>query len=488
MPAPRTKLVTNPEALPVQPPSRRCLAAVTLVVGFLAGPLAAEPPPRPNLVVILADDLGVGDVACLNPDHGRIATPHLDRLAREGVTFTDAHSGSSICTPTRYGLLTGRYAWRTRLGHGVLKDPSCPPLIAADRLTLPAFLRDHGYATACIGKWHLGFQIEGEGLAARTADGPLTRGFDAFVGFTYSRDMGRLFEGDRLIQTLEPVEMLPLLAARAAATIADEAAAGRPFFLYLALNSPHTPIAPAAAWQGKSGLGDYADFVMQTDAAVGEVLAAIDAAGITDDTLVLFASDNGCSPEAKPAALARKGHRVSGAYRGLKSDIWEGGHRVPCFARLPGRAAPGTVCDRLICLTDVMPTLAELIGAALPDDAAEDGVSFLPTLRGEPQPPRSPVVHHSAKGRFAIRDGRWKLCLCPGSGGWSQPTDGKATQTGLPAVQLYDLAADAAEKTNLATARPDVVDRLTATLEGFVAKGRSTPGPRRPNDRPVAIR
>jgi len=227
---------------------------------------------------------------------------------------------------------------------------------------------------------------------------------------------------------------------------------------------------------------------MQTDAAVGEVLAAIDDAGIADDTLVLFASDNGCSPEARPAALARQGHRVSGAYRGLKSDIWEGGHRVPCFVRLPGRAASGTACDRLICLTDVMPALADLIGAALPDDAAEDGVSFLPALWGEPQPPRPPVVHHSAKGRFAIRDGRWKLCLCPGSGGWSQPTDGKAKQTGMPAVQLYDLAADTAEQTNLVTARPDVVDRLTATLEGFVTEGRSTPGPRRPNDRPVAFR
>jgi arylsulfatase A-like enzyme len=441
----------------------------------------------PNIVIILADDLGFGDVACLDPGHARIPPPHLDALARAGVSFTDAHSGSSVCTPTRYGLLTGRYAWRTRLDRGVLSEASCEPLIAADRLTLPALLRDHGHATACIGKWHLGFHLDGKGVGARTPDGPLTRGFDTFTGFTHAREMEWLFEDDRVAQEIKPVEMLPLLAERAAGFVAQQAAAGKPFFLYLALNSPHTPIVPGPAWRGTSGLGDYADFVMQTDAAVGQVLAAIDRAGVAGDTFVLFTSDNGCSPQAKPAALAKRGHRVSGPYRGLKSDIWDGGHRVPCLARFPGRVAPGTTCRRLICLTDVMPTVAALVGADLPAEAAEDGVSFLPSLQGEPQPPRPPVVHHSIEGRFAIRDGRWKLCLCPGSGGWSDPEDAKARQVGLPVVQLYDLAADISEELNLAAAEPDTVARLTAVLKGFVSEGRSTPGPRRRNDREIAI-
>jgi len=251
---------------------------------------------KPSIVYILADDMGYGDVQALNPARGKIKTPHLDRFAAQGMTFTDAHSGSSVCTPTRYGLLTGRYAWRTRLQRGVLDGSDDPPLIAAERLTVPALLKQHGYATAAIGKWHLGFTSElppnvkpvdrakgkmGQGglpVGARIIGGPTTRGFDYFWGCSNARTMSGLIENDRVIADLAPIAMLPRLGQRAVRYIAEGAAAaraGRPFFLYVPLTSPHTPILPTPEWQGKSGLGAYGDFVMQTDAVVGDVLAAL---------------------------------------------------------------------------------------------------------------------------------------------------------------------------------------------------------------------
>ena len=325
----------------------RGMAAILL---FAAWPAVGTAAPRPNIVVILADDLGYGDVQCLNPTRGKIPTPHLDALATRGMTFTDAHSGSSVCTPTRYGLLAGRYAWRTRLQRGVLSDYDTP-LIAADRLTLPGLLKKHGYHTACVGKWHLGFTVDtpagkgkfaGAPLGARTSNGPTTRGFDTYLGFHHARMMKSVFEDDRVTRIVEPVDMLPLLAEKAAGYVRDRAEADKPFFLYLALSSPHTPIVPSKAWQGKSGLGDYADFVMETDGAVGEVLKALDEAGVADNTLVIATSDNGCSPAAKVDALEAKGHFPSARFRGYKSDMWEGGHRVPFLVRWPGRVKAGS--------------------------------------------------------------------------------------------------------------------------------------------------
>ena len=324
---------------------------------------------RPNIVFILADDLGYGDVHALNPQRGKIATPNLDRLAAQGMTFTDAHGGSSVCTPTRYGLLTGRYAWRSRLQRGVL-DNYVTPLIAADRLTTPALLKQQGYHTACIGKWHLGFTIEGadstggkkkkkaagagklEGapLGARTADGPTTRGFDFFYGFHHARMIKSLFENDRVTEIVEPVDMLPKLARRAAGYVAERAKSGQPFFLYLALNSPHTPIVPSQEWRGKSGLGEYGDYVMETDWAAGEVLAALERAGVASNTLVFFASDNGCSPAAGIGRLEQQGHYPSAQFRGYKADIWDGGHRIPFIARWPGTIAAGSTNGQLVCL------------------------------------------------------------------------------------------------------------------------------------------
>jgi arylsulfatase A-like enzyme len=471
---------------------------------------AAGPATRPNIVYILADDLGYGDIQCLNPERGKIKTPHLDRLASQGMTFTDAHSGSSVCTPTRYGLLTGRYAWRTRLQRGVLDGTDNPPLIAEDRPTVAGFLRSRGYATAAIGKWHLGFLSErppaaasaaprkgkmgtgGLPVGARILGGPTTRGFDYFWGCSNARTMSGLVENDRVIENLDPIAMLPRLEQQAVAYVRDHAAAaraGRPFFLYVPLTSPHTPILPSPEWQGKSGLGAYGDFVMQTDAVVGSILAALDAHGLAENSLVIFTADNGCSPQADTTALEKQGHYASAQYRGYKADIWDGGHRVPFFARWPGRIAAGSVSREVICHVDLFATCAEILGAPLPAQAAEDSVSLLPALRGGALPPlRDAIVHHSINGAFSIRQGNWKLVLCAGSGGWGKPGDAEATRLGLPAQQLYDLATDAAETTNLIARHPAIASRLEALLERIVAEGRSTPGPRAANDVPVQIR
>lgn len=469
--------------------TRLILSALSAVL--LASTAAAEEQKRPNIVVILADDLGSGDVQRLNPNRGKIKTPHLDKLASQGMTFTDAHSGSSVCTPTRYGLLTGRYAWRTRLQRGVLDD-YVEPLIAKDRLTLPGLLQGQGYHTACVGKWHLGFTIaergkdngkkekfEGAAMGSVTRDGPTSRGFDHFFGFHHARMMKSVFENDRVTRLVEPVDVLPLLAQQASAYVAERAKTGKPFFLYLPLSSPHTPIVPSKDWKGRSGLGDYGDFVMETDWAVGEVLAAIEKAGVADNTLVVFTSDNGCSPAAGTAALEKQGHFASAGFRGYKADIWDGGHRVPFLVRWPATVKADSRSDRLVCLTDLFATFAEVVGAKVTAASGEDSVSFLPDLLGKPGKARDAVVHHSIEGRFAIRDGRWKLCLCAGSGGWSKG------ETDAP--QLYDMLADPGETRNRAAAEPEVVTRLTKLLESYVADGRSTPGEKQKNDVAVVV-
>ena len=490
-------------------PTRLLILLTAFAAVLLPGVLSRAAGVRPNIVYILADDLGYGDVQCLNPQRGKIKTPHLDALAAQGMTFTDAHSGSSVCTPTRYGLLTGRYAWRSRLQAGVLDGTDDPPLIAADRLTVPSLLRQHGYTTAAIGKWHLGFTSErpadarnakagtaanamslnGLPAGSRIIGGPVTRGFDYFWGCSNARTMSGLIENDRVIENIQPVAMLPRLSQRAVAYLAEHAEAakaGKPFFLYLPLTSPHTPILPTPQWRGRSGLGAYGDFVMQTDAVVGDVLAALEKHGLRDDTLVIFTSDNGCSPAAGTAKLEQQGHFASAQYRGYKSDIWDGGHRVPFFVRWPGKVRPASHSNQLICHTDLMATCAEMLGAQLPDTAAEDSVSILPALLGKDTTPlREAVVHHSIQGRFAIRQGRWKLEHCPGSGGWGEPGDASAAKQGLPAIQLYDLNTDTGESANVHSANPEVVTRLTKLLEQYVADGRSTPGQKQANDTEV---
>ncbi len=486
--------------------SKPCMKrSIFILVAWMALPVslhAALPAgTKPNILYILADDLGYGDIQALNPQRGKIETPHLDKLRAQGMAFTDAHSGSSVCTPTRYGLLTGRYAWRSRLQSGVLDGGNDEPLIAAERLTVPGFLRQHGYATACIGKWHLGFIAtapagaeakkgggkRGGGAApvgSVITGGPTTRGFDYFLGCSNARTMASLIENDRVIEQIEPIAMLPRLAQRATNYLAERAAsakAGQPFFLYLPLTSPHTPIVPSTEWQRKSGLGAYADFVMQTDAVVGDVLAALDRHGLADNTLVIFTADNGCSPAAGTEKLEQQGHFASAQFRGYKADIWDGGHRVPFLVRWPGKVKAGSQSAQITCHTDLLATCAELLAAKLPVTAAEDSASILAALLGrDTQPLREAVVHHSISGMFSIRQGQWKLAFCAGSGGWSKGG-------GPESPQLYDMTADVGETKNLALQLPEVVARLTKLLEGYIATGRSTPGEPQRNDAKIVL-
>ena len=477
---------------------------------------------KPNVIYILADDLGYGDLGCLN-SQGKIATPHADRLAAEGMIFTDAHSSSSVCTPTRYSILTGRYNWRSRMKRGVLGGFS-PRLIEPGRQTVASFLKDQGYATAFFGKWHLGLnwaQNDGKppGASANPKKidytkaikgGPTTLGFDKFYGISASLDMPPFvyIENDRVTEIptvektyyrtgiagedFEAIDVLPDITKKAVDFITERAAdakQGKPFFIYLPLASPHTPILPTKEWQGKSGLNAYADFVMQTDATVGAVMDVLDKTGLAENTLVIFTSDNGCSREADYPLLTSKGHNPSYKFRGWKSDIFEGGHRIPFIVRWPATVKADSISDQLVCLTDLYATCADILDQKLPDEVAEDSVSILPVLDGSATGPlREAVVHHAIFGAFAIRQGKWKLSLCPGSGGWSEPLPRDPSTLKLPPVQLYDLSKDIGETHNVQAEHPEVVARLTKMLESYVEKGRSTPGAPQKNTGAINIR
>lgn len=477
------------------------------ILGLIFGILAIsgvfadeiEQAKKPNLVFVLCDDLGYGDIQCLNPQRGKILTPAADRLAREGMIFTDAHSGSSVCSPTRYGLLTGRYSWRTRLQHGVTQGYA-PCLIDPDRPTVASFLQQQGYHTAILGKWHLDFQYEdpetGKMLSRKSKkalppvgtkipDGPLQYGFDYFHGFHHARAMKSVIEDNQVILHDDEINMLPRLSRKAIEYIDGRAKLDReqPFFLYVPFGSPHTPILPTKQWQGKSGIGDYADFVMETDAGFGGILEALDRNGFTENTLVVFSSDNGCSKAASIKKLQNQGHYPSAHLRGSKADLWDGGHRVPFIVRWPGKIQAGSTSEQLICLTDWMATCSDLLKTALPDGTAEDSVSFLPALSGDKIPSsRKGVVHHSLSGHFAYRQGNWKLLLARGSGGWTSPKEGMAKKAGAPIAQLYDLQSDPAETTNLYQQHPEIAERLLAQLTADVNRGRSTDGADSKND------
>ena len=498
-----------------------------------------------NLFYFFVDDIGYGDASCLNPD-GKIHTPNLDRLARQGMAVTDAHSSSAVCSPSRYSVLTGRYNWRSTLQQGIVGLYG-DPLIAANRLTVPQLLKEHGYHSACIGKWHLGmgwdftateedfhpggFQRHRDTTQATDADleatpaqrarwqeafskpttgGPTTRGFDYYFGvdvpnwppYCYiendhtvgipSELVPSRLVGDNLASFSGPAmpywhfeQLLPTWAAKAERYIGERAAAQEPFFLYMPMTSPHTPLSVNKPWIGKSGLNNlYADLVLETDDVLGRVLAALEHHGVADNTLVMFASDNGCAHYIGASDMEAQGHFPSGPYRGYKSDAWDGGHRIPCIACWPGTIRPGSTCDQLVCLCDLMATCADIVDTTLPNDAGEDSVSMMPLFSQSDETGRSSVVHHSITGKFAIRDGRWKLVLCPGSGGW---THNDAARLGLPLVQLYDIQADPGEQQNLQSSHIDQVKDMVALLKQLVADGRSTPGSPQQNDVPVDI-
>ncbi len=320
----------------------------TVLFGLMVGALTASAERLPNIVYILCDDLGYGEIQCLNPERGKVLTPHVDKLASQGMVFTDAHSGSSVCTPTRYGIMTGRYAWRTHLQKGVVQhDKDYGALIAEGRLTVPALLKKSGYHTAIIGKWHLVFSfVDDEGrrvkseknkkwnagipVGTKVKGSPITRGFDYYIGFHHSAIIETIVENDRVIAEKPTNEVLDFLGMNAVKYIGEQSKMDQPFFLYLPLNSPHTPIAPSDEWIGKSGMGDYCDFVMQTDHVVGKVLQALEDNGVADNTLVIFTSDNGCSagPAKAKNLIKEYGHYPSAYLRGYKADGWEGGHRI----------------------------------------------------------------------------------------------------------------------------------------------------------------
>ena len=467
--------------------------------------LAAEQPP--NIVVILADDLGYGDLSGNNPD-SKIPTPVLDRLADEGMNFTDAHSPSGVCTPTRYGLLTGRYCWRTHLKRGVLNGASAP-LIEPDRLTLPAMLASRGYVTGHFGKWHLGRRWH-----LKDPDGKITPPnidwtrpapycpLDA--GFTYSFALAQpawAFMENRMVSA-EPTEpfdfthipshivgpnnnkgfqqpgftfeqMIPNWVAKTKAFIARSAAAKKPFFAYFAPICPHRPINPNQEFQGKSDCGVFGDFVCELDAAVGSILDQLKTSGVDQNTLVVFTADNGAENNAY-GHIATYDHWSSGGLRGCKRDLYEGGHRVPFIARWPGQIRPGSESDEIVCLTDIMATVAAIIDYPLPANAAEDSYNLLPALRSEKltTPIREATVHHSARGTFAIRQGDWVYIDAP-SGANNREPDSVLKTLGVKPhdqqTELFNLRTDPRQTTNLIAERPDQAERLLAILDRYRA-------------------
>ena len=423
-----------------------------LSAALLVGGAGAAPDRPPNIIFILFDDLGYGEPACYR-SASPFQTPNLDRLAREGMRFTDAHSASSVCTPTRYAVLTGRYPWRAGQ-FGVLAHTS-PPLIPADRLTVAGLLKSNGYHTACFGKWHLGLRIDGR----EVRDGPLTRGFDVFCGYTEARSIGTIIEQDALADPLAPVEVAPMLERKTVAYLDERARDGRPFFLYVPLSQPHLPHMPAPDFRGRSGAKEYGDWMLQGDATVGRILAALDRHQLASNTLVLVTSDNGAQGRVYPPL------------RGCKASIWEGGHRVPFLARWPGRIQAGSTCCDTICLGDLLATCADLVGAKLPDEAAEDSVSLLPDLLGRATGPvREATVHQSMRGDLAIRAGPWKLVFLKDGG-----------------RELYNLETDLGETRDRAAAEPEVAARLAARMQRYIEDGRSTPGAPQKNGAVVSL-
>jgi arylsulfatase A len=483
-------------------PTRLIIAAL-----LLAAPIAvaAETPDKPNIIFIMSDDQGYGDASCYNPE-SQIPTPGIDRIAREGIRFTDAHSASAVCTPTRYGLMTGRYPWRSRLQSGVLttggKDG---PLIANDLLTVPQLLKQQGYQTALVGKWHLGYSYEfpeGENglkrivterpygkfnilaasVGSKIIGAPVEFGFDEFHGFHHAREMHSWSKNDTVVEHIPLDEVIARSTSESIRFIEQQSKNDKPFFLYLALGSPHTPIVPSDQWVGKSGVNLYADFVMETDDVTVQILDALDRLGIAENTLIFFTADNGCSPQANIPELLAKGHDPSYSLRGYKADVWDGGHRVPYVVRWPGVIQPGRVSGDIICHNNLMATCAEILGVELPDDAGVDSFSILPVLRGgqDAAPTHPYVIHHSISGRFAIRKGDWKFIAARGSGGWSKGDDGKPSQ-------LYHMADDRKETNNLVDENPEIATELTKLLETAVANGRTTPGSEQENDTDVVI-
>ncbi len=487
----------------------------------------------PNIVFIYADDLGYGDVGCYNPE-SKVPTPNLDRLAREGIRFTDAHSPATVCTPSRYSLLTGRMAFRAGMG-GVFTGAGGPSLIEEGRLTLPQMLRDKGYATACFGKWHVGMTfydkdgrpINENGLEAvqridysRPISGsPIHRGFDQFFGTACCPTTDWLYayiDGDRIPVSptgildrgplpkhpysmdnrpgmiapdydLEAVDLVFLEKSRAFLENHVKTNPGQPFFLYHCTQAVHLPSFPADRFKGRTQAGPHGDFIFELDFIVGELLKTLEELGVAENTLVMFSSDNG--PETTTTYHMRKdhGHDPARPWRGMKRDQWEGGHRIPFIVRWPGRIEAGRITDQMTSLTDVMATIAAIVGADLPENAAEDSYNMLSVLLGEQgeEPVREYLIQQSNSVRnLSIRRDPWKYLDHKGSGGNRYERSEKLKEYILPDTapdapgQLYNLSSDPGERVNLYYEKPEIVAELKQRLEEFKANGRSVPSRR----------
>lgn len=473
---------------------------------------------KPNVIIIYTDDQGFGDASCLNPD-AKFQTPNLDRLSKEGITFTNGHSSDAVCTPSRYGLLTGRYAWRTTLKKGVMgAEGKC--LIDEGRTTIASLLRDNGYATAMVGKWHLGMDFPGTDYKSRdwtkpVRDMPLDKGFDYFFGVPASLNYGVLawFDGRFAkvpptvftakkpnrrhvdYRIMPPYQDSPEATARALGKKGMEVAPDfidnecltrftdkaidwirshtngpsreKPFFLYLPLTSPHYPVCPLPQFHGQGDCGGYGEFVIETDYHVGRILKFLDTAGLDDDTLIVFTSDNGPENSWKER-IKQFDHRSNLIYREGKRSVYEGGHRVPFFVRWPaGIVSPGRNWDGPVGQVDLIATLADVVGATLSAAAGVDSHSFASVLtETESKHDRLPLINHGAKGRFAVTDGTWKLVLPHGRLGF----------------ELYDLDQDPGEQNNVFAAHPTIAERLQKKATEIVIQGRTTDGPIQPND------
>lgn len=493
------------------------LAFLLLLLCFACANEPQEPKQvHPNIIYILADDLGYGDVSANNPE-SRIVTPAIDGLATQGVRFTDAHTNSAVCTPTRYGVLTGRYAWRTRLAKGVLWGYDSH-LIKSERTTVANYLKRNGYHTGCVGKWHLGLDFAKDDNGnhdptQRITHGPNQVGFDYFFGISSSLDIPPYFyiENDHItastIDTIQErkgkefwrkgpigndfkhVEVLPKLTEKAVSFVEQQSEYDEPYFLYLPLPAPHTPILPTDEYKGESGTNAYGDFVLMVDGVVRQIVDAVARSGEEDNTMIIFTSDNGCSPMADFDELEGFGHDPSYIYRGHKADIFEGGHRVPFVVKWPVTIEGGMVSDQTICLTDLLATVAEIVGDTLGEDEGVDSYSFRSVLVGHSEGTIRPAtVHHSINGSFAIRQGPWKLAFCAGSGGWSYPRPKVADSLELPITQLYNLNVDPGETTNIADEHQKLVSDLSRLMMSYIDDGRSTPGTKQSNDREVSLR
>jgi arylsulfatase A len=446
------------------------MRTLTFLALFGLSSLLSAADKRPNILFVLFDDLGWGQPQCYKADSA-LRTPNLDKLASQGMRFTDAHSASAVCTPTRYGVLTGRYP--SRIGQfGVLTTFSAP-IIPASRMTVASLLKQNGYTTASIGKWHLGMNWVGGKpgnektipIGAKITDGPNAIGFDYFYGFTHARNIGTIIEQDQVVASVEEVENQPLMIKKAVEWIGQRKK-DEPFFLYFPMCPPHHPVVPAPEYAGKSGAQDlvkkdpkYGDWVYQGDAMLGQLMQALEAKGLADNTLIIATADNGA--EGRSYAPLRESKR----------SIYEGGHRVPYVVRWPGKVKPGSTNDHTICLNDLMATAAEIVGAQLPANAGEDSVSLLPELLGtSPTPAHETTVHQSMEGDLALRQGPWKMIFF------------KNGQR-----ELYNLESDLSETKNVLADNAEVAAKLTTLMQGIIERGRSTAGEPQKNEFALAL-